>query len=47
VRLIATVDDNGRAWSRIHFADTGENTDDEGEARGPLAQALASVFDRD
>lgn len=47
VRLIATVDDAGQMFSRIHFADTGENSDDEGEARGPLAQALASVFDRD
>ena len=46
VRLIATHDDAGRGFSRIHFADTGENHD-EGDARGPLAQALASVFDRD
>ena len=47
VRLIAACDDGGQLFSRLHFCDTGENHDDEGEARGPLAQALASVFDRD
>ncbi len=44
VRLIFTIDDTRQMFSRIHFADTGENTDDEGEARGPLAEALAASF---
>lgn len=46
VRLVAAVDHDGRAFSRIHFADTGESIDDEGEARGPLAEAMADAFTR-
>jgi len=46
VRLVSCVDHDGRAFSRIHFADTGETADDEGEARGPLAQAMRAAFTR-
>ncbi len=44
VRLICTQDDTGRGFSRLHFVDTGENVDDNGEARGPIADALADLL---
>lgn len=46
VRLVACVDHAGLSFSRLHFADTGETHDDEGEARGPLAEAMAAAFTR-
>jgi len=46
VRLVSCVDHDGRAFSRLHFPDTGETVDDEGEARGPLAEAMADAFTR-
>lgn len=45
VRLVAVVDHAG-VTSRITFADDSESIDDDGEARGPLADALADAFDR-
>ena len=44
VRLICTQDDTGRGFSRLHFVDTGENVEDNGEARGPIADALADLL---
>jgi hypothetical protein len=45
VSLVALRCADGGSASRIHFADTGENVDDHGDARGALAEALGDALD--
>ena len=45
VSLVAVRSADGGSASRIHFADTGENIDDDGNARGGLADALGDALD--